>query len=62
MQNNKQILKGNLKYLMLTTYYRTQKNELEKLGRGNTWFDVGTYQTLLEASEFVSTQLKIGRV
>ena len=28
---------------------------LEKLGRGNTWFDVGTFQTLLEASEFVSS-------
>ena len=36
-------------------YINSKKMNLEKLGRGNTWFDVGTYQTLLEASEFVSS-------
>ncbi len=36
-------------------YINSKKMNLEKLGRGNTWFDVGTFQTLLEASEFVSS-------
>src|SRR5260370_26591360 len=29
--------------------------EVKILGRGHTWFDAGTPQALLEASEFVST-------
>ena len=36
-------------------YLRRGAIEVEVLGRGFTWFDAGTPQGLLEASEFVST-------
>ena len=43
----------------------TGRLNVEKLGRGFAWFDAGTHQSLLQASEFIHTieerqGLKIG--
>ena len=39
-------------------YLRMGKLKAEKLGRGLAWLDTGTYEGLLEASEFVSIMQK----
>ena len=50
----------------LNQLYLDEKNlKLEIFGRGNTWLDTGTHESLLEASQFVETiekrqSLKIG--
>lgn len=36
-------------------YLREKRLKLEILGRGFTWLDMGTHESLLEASEFVKT-------
>ena len=36
-------------------YLRDGKLRVEKLGRGNAWFDTGTHDSLLESSQFVQT-------
>ncbi len=46
-------------------YLEAGRLEVEKLGRGFAWFDAGTHQSLLQASEFIYTVeerqgLKIG--
>ena len=46
-------------------YLETGRLSVEKLGRGFAWFDAGTHQSLLQASEFIYTieerqGLKIG--
>jgi len=37
------------------TYLKKNKISVEKLGRGMTWLDTGTYDGLLEASNFIET-------
>ncbi len=46
-------------------YLKENRLKLEIFGRGNTWLDTGTHESLLEASQFVETverreSLKIG--
>ena len=36
-------------------YLNEKKLHLEKLGRGFTWLDTGTHESLLEASQFIQT-------
>ena len=36
-------------------YIKNNKMNVEVLGRGNAWFDVGTFNTLLEAGEYVQS-------
>ncbi|MCM2458012.1 glucose-1-phosphate thymidylyltransferase RfbA [Rhizobium sp. CG4] len=36
-------------------YLQAGKLNVEKLGRGNAWFDTGTHDSLLESSQFVHT-------
>jgi glucose-1-phosphate thymidylyltransferase len=36
-------------------YIRQSKLSVEFLGRGYTWLDTGTHQSILEASQFVAT-------
>ena len=36
-------------------YINRNKMHVERLGRGNAWFDVGTFKTLLEAGEYVNS-------
>lgn len=50
---------------VINAYGEMNKLECSLLGRGYAWFDTGTHESLLEASEFVSTiekrtSLKVG--
>jgi glucose-1-phosphate thymidylyltransferase len=46
--------RGELEITDLNNFYiRENRLRLEKLGRGFAWFDAGTYDSLMEAAEFV---------
>ena len=40
---------------MINTYLKNNKLDVEIFNDGVTWLDAGTHDTLLEASQFVST-------
>jgi glucose-1-phosphate thymidylyltransferase len=49
-------LRGELEISDLNQIYLTQNNlKLKILGRGMIWFDAGTHNSLLEASQFIAT-------
>lgn len=60
--------RGELEITTLNEVYLNENRlKLEIFGRGNTWLDTGTHESLLEASQFVETvekrqSLKIGCV
>lgn len=41
-----------------TEYLKNSKLKVELLGRGHAWLDTGTYESLLEAGEFIATMEK----
>jgi glucose-1-phosphate thymidylyltransferase len=41
-----------------TEYLNSGKLRVELLGRGHAWLDTGTYESLLEAGEFIATMEK----
>ena len=45
---------------MNTAYLARGKLRVGKLGRGYCWFDTGTYDSLMEAGEFVRDLLEGG--
>lgn len=48
--------RGELEITDLNRFYLTQKTlRVHKLGRGVAWLDLGTYESLLQASHFVKT-------
>ena len=48
--------RGELEITSVNQNYLNQKNlHLEKLGKGFTWLDTGTHESLLEASQFIQT-------
>lgn len=48
--------RGELEITSVNQNYLNQKNlHLEKLGKGFTWLDTGTHESLLEAGQFIQT-------
>lgn len=48
--------RGELEITCINRHYLEQgKLHAEKLGRGHTWLDTGTFDSLLEASQFIRT-------
>ena len=48
--------RGELEITSINQIYLNEKKlHLEKLGRGFTWLDTGTHESLLEASQFIQT-------
>lgn len=55
-KNQKPSLRNELEITDTNKYYLNKKRLLvERMGRGYTWLDTGTHDSLLEASQFVQT-------
>jgi len=58
-KNVRPSLRGELEITDVNTeYLKNGKLRVELLGRGHAWLDTGTYESLLEAGEFIATMEK----
>ena len=55
-ENNKKSKRGEFEISSINQYYLDEKRlKVEIMGRGLTWFDAGTPQSLLESAQFVQS-------